>query len=648
MNVRRPGGTKERFRWWVIPLGAALIPINSLWIARTEGMDYSGFPTCMSLFYNVIFCLCLLLLINIALRRWAPWAALCRRELIVLYAMLATGASFVGHDYLQMLVPSIPHASHFANSGNQWAERVVPLLPKWLTINGSASAITSYEQGHSTLYTWAHIQPWLLPVTCWSVFLFAVAACSLAINVIFRRHWVESEKLTYPIAQLPLMITEGGGSNPLFRNRVFWYGFGLAAAIDVYNGLQILFPALPAPPNLKAADIYPYFAASNTWRAIGWTPVSFYPFAIGLSFFMPKNLAFSCWFFFLFRKAQQVTAAGFGYSGGDPWFPYMKEQSYGALVVIFAACLWRSRGYLAEVWRSAISGRGTVEDGGVSYRRAFAALIAGSSIAIAFLTLAGMQVWLAAIYVALYLAFIGALARIRAELGPPTHEFGMVGPSHILIAALGTSFLGSHNLTVFSLLHFQNRMHRGMLAPIQAESLKMAGDSGLQLKTMVTALAVAAVVGVYAAFWALIHLGYARTSATPHPGAPGSAFAAEQYTLLMSWLNNPVGSNAGSITAIGVGAGFAMILSRLSTAIYGFPFHPVGYALGMSFGLDYIWLPVMISWLLKTLTLRYFGLGGYRRAAPFFAGLIVGEFTVGGLWSFVRGVLGVQTYSFFI
>ena len=32
----------------------------------------------------------------------------------------------------------------------------------------------------------------------------------------------------------------------------------------------------------------------------------------------------------------------------------------------------------------------------------------------------------------------------------------------------------------------------------------------------------------------------------------------------------------------------------------------------------------------------------------FFVGLVLGEFAVGGLWSFARGVLGVNTYTFFI
>src|SRR5512142_1462122 len=84
-----PAAPPDRFRWWALLLGALLIPPNSLWIARTEALDYSGFPTCMSLFYNVIFTLMVLLALNAAVRRLAPRAALRRTELLVVYGMLA-------------------------------------------------------------------------------------------------------------------------------------------------------------------------------------------------------------------------------------------------------------------------------------------------------------------------------------------------------------------------------------------------------------------------------------------------------------------------------------------------------------------------------------------------------------------------------
>lgn len=636
------GAPVERFRWPVIILGAVLIPVNSLWIARAEALDYSGFPTCASLFYNVIFCLIVLLLINAVLRRFAPGIALCRRELIVVYAMLATGSSLVGHDTMQMVVPSIAHVRAFATPENRWDQLITPHLPAWLTIQTTGEALTSYERGHSSLYTWDHIRIWLVPMAAWSVFLVCMITSMLCVNILLRKHWVEHERLTYPIVQIPLLITEGGGANAILRDKLFWAGCGLAGSIDVWNGLSTFFPALPML-NVKLTDISPMFAASPAWRVIGWTPVSFYPFVIGLSYFMPTNMAFSSWFFYIFRKLQQVAAASMGFQG-DSWFPYLKEQSYGALIALFVACLWYSRGYLAEMWSAITQGRGTTEDGGLVYSRVMLVLVLGMAGMMVFLVAAGMSAWLAALYIVLYMLFLGALTRIRAELGPPSHEFGWVGTSHMLILALGTTLLGPQNLTVFSLLYFQNRMHRGILMPQQAECLKAAHQSGLRTRTMVLALAVAGVVGVISAFWAILHLGYGRT----YGGAPGSGFSQDAFNILTSWLTNPIQANFAGVCALMIGSAVALVLARLSVMFYGFPFHPAGYAIGMSFGMDYIWMPVLISWLAKVIILRYWGLKGYRALMPFFVGLVLGEFAVGGMWSFVRGVMGVQTYTFFI
>lgn len=642
-KLRQP---PERFRWGVFLLGGALIPVNSLWIARTEALDYSGFPTCASLFFNVIFSLMVLMLLNTLVRRLAPGVALCRQELLVVYGMVATGSSLVGHDCMQMVVPTIAHAAYFSTPENRWGEMIVPHLPRWLTISELSDSVKGFEQGHSTLYDWSNIEMWLVPIGAWSVFLISVIVAMLSMVVLLRRHWVDNERLTYPIAQIPILITEGGGSNALFRSRLFWGGFALAAGIDLLNGLATFFPNLPLI-NVKMTNITPWFT-SPPWKAMGWTVLSFYPFVIGLSFFMPTNMAFSSWFFFLFRKAQQVAASAFGYQGADAWYPYLKEQSFGALIALFIATLWFGRGYIREIWRSANTGEGRTHDGGISYRWAFVALGLSCLVMIGFLNFAGMALWLAVIYILLYLMFCCAFTRIRAELGPPAHELGTVGPSNMLVLGLGSAFLGPQNLAVFSLLYFQNRMHRGLLMPQQAECLKAAGQCGLSIRTMVGALSAAGVIGVFSAFWAIMHLAYGRHyAAAHHPGAPGSGFSSAAYNQLMSWLNNPIGANYMSVLGIAIGAVFALTLAKLAVTYYGFPFHPAGYALGMSFGVDYIWLPIMISWLVKVLILRYAGLRGYRAAIPFFVGLVLGEFAVGGMWSFVRGVLGVQTYTFF-
>ena len=60
-----------------------------------------------------------------------------------------------------------------------------------------------------------------------------------------------------------------------------------------------------------------------------------------------------------------------------------------------------------------------------------------------------------------------------------------------------------------------------------------------------------------------------------------------------------------------------------------FPFHPLGYCIGP--GLIWHWSPFFIAWLLKLVILRYGGLRFYRRALPFFLGLVLGDYVLGAL-----------------
>jgi hypothetical protein len=60
------------------------------------------------------------------------------------------------------------------------------------------------------------------------------------------------------------------------------------------------------------------------------------------------------------------------------------------------------------------------------------------------------------------------------------------------------------------------------------------------------------------------------------------------------------------------------------------------------------WSCLFVSWLLKWLILRFGGLGAHRKATPFFLGLILGEFTMGSIWTIIGIVLGIPTYGFWV
>ena len=62
--------------------------------------------------------------------------------------------------------------------------------------------------------------------------------------------------------------------------------------------------------------------------------------------------------------------------------------------------------------------------------------------------------------------------------------------------------------------------------------------------------------------------------------------------------------------------------------------------------MNLVWLPLLIAWLTKLYILRYGGLRLYRAVLPFFLGLILGDCTMGTLWSLIGLMLDTPTYNF--
>ena len=136
-------------------------------------------------------------------------------------------------------------------------------------------------------------------------FIAALLLVMLCINAVVRRQWTRNERLAYPIVQLPVAMADPQAR--LFRNRLLWAGIAVAGGIDLLNGLAALFPTLPHL-QVRATDLQPLLPGPP-WNAMYGFLITFYPFVIGLGMLLPVDLLFSCWFFFLYWKAQMVIAA---------------------------------------------------------------------------------------------------------------------------------------------------------------------------------------------------------------------------------------------------------------------------------------------------------------------------------------------------
>ncbi|MGB9597726.1 MAG: DUF6785 family protein, partial [Candidatus Poribacteria bacterium] len=252
-----------------------LIPLNCYWIIQVEIVWYSGHPTCISLFQNPVFSLLFVTCISLLFRKFRTFH-LTEGELLFIYATVVMSSSVASHDLIQILVPTISHISWFATPENEWKDLLGEYIPKWLTVSDK-KILTDFYEGDSSLYSIEKLKAWISPVIWWGAFILALYWLMLCINVVFRKQWTENEKLAYPIIQVPLAIIQSEKSS-LFKDRMLWIGFSIAAFINLLNGIAFLVPSVPMIP-VKLHDIGRYFT-EKPWNSIGWTPISFYPFSI--------------------------------------------------------------------------------------------------------------------------------------------------------------------------------------------------------------------------------------------------------------------------------------------------------------------------------------------------------------------------------
>jgi len=627
-----------------IVIGLILIPATCFWLALSELVWYSGEPTTISLFYNVIFFLTILVLANLIIKRRWPRAALSGGELLVVYTMLCVASALCSHDMLQILVPTLSHLGRYASIENTY-QQILPHVPPWLVVSDQRALEAAYI-GQDSIYRLANFKPWLGPVLLWSLFVLALCAVMWGLNLIFRKQWTENEKLSYPIIQLPMELSTK--ATALFKNRLFWIAFGIAGVIDLANGLHELFPLFPGIPIVHILNVQTLFT-ERPWNAMGPAWVSFYPFAIGMCFFMPLDLAFSCWFFFIFWRLQRVAASHIGMHG-MPGFPFVDEQTAGGYYAIALIAVWITRHHLKRVLKLLL---GRPVDGATRWERqevrlAFFLIAGGALFLGVFCLAAGMNPWIILAFFVLYFLISIAITRMRAELGHPSHDLHAIGPQVQIVRFLGAANMNSEHpvdLTMFGFLNFFNRAYRGHPMPHGMEAFRIAERIKMDNRRYLLAMGLAIVVGTVCSFWALIW-AFNKYGAAAQMLGPAEWFGREAWDKVNIWFTAPAVHQYQPTYAIIIGVLFSLGLASMRMAVAWWPFHPVGYATSGSWSMGELWMCVFVAWLIKVLLLKYGGSKAYKPAVPFFLGLIMGDFMVGCFWNIYGVVMETKVYHF--
>ncbi|MFC1714357.1 DUF6785 family protein [Candidatus Poribacteria bacterium] len=631
----------DRISWRAILIGLLLIPVNTYWIAMTEMVWKSLHFTVSSLPMNVVFILLFLILLNWLVRSITPRFALSPSELLTVYIMLAASSTITGYDSMVALMGVIPHAFWHDTLENDWAALFHNNIPKWLVVSDRKIA-RGFYQGEEAFFITKNVNSWLNPILTWSAFIVLLVLIMLFINVLIRKQWTEREKLSYPIIQLPLEMTSE--KTRLFRNKLMWIGFSIAAVLDILTGLNYLYPSVPHIPT-RGIDLQNIFT-DKPFNAIGFSPIRFRPFIIGLTYLLPWDLSFSCWFFFILRKSFRIWSSAVGWLN-MPGFPFFGEQALGGLIglsIIALASNWR---YLGNVFARIFSSKG--EDDSrepMKYRTAAIGVVIASIFLLVFCIRAEMSPWVFFIFFGIYFAMSLALTRIRAEVGIPEHAFFLVTPRDAMVTVLGTRRLGKRNLTILSLFVWFNKRNRNNPMPHQLEAFKIAERARISSRGVLWTMLIASVAGITSAFiifpYAIYKYGAeARASGVLEIGR-------EAFEKLASWLHYPRESDLlGSVFSAG-GMVFTFFLALMRRKFIWWPFHPAGYPLGTGFGIDDYWFTMIISSTIKLVVLRHGGARSYRRSIPFFLGLILGEYTIACGWALLGVIVGRPMYEVWV
>ena len=597
----------------------------------------------------VVGLLLLLLGVNLLTRPlFRKRALFSAQDLLVAYAMMTVAAMISSRGLMQKLLPLLVTPDYFANDGNDWKNLFFPHLPKWLMAFDTSGADKQFvaQRFFEGLRAGETIpwELWARPVMVWSILVLFVFGAFLFMAALLRKQWVDNEKLSFPLVQLPLEMIGRGDSreSPLFRNPLMWLGFAAPFLLFMMKGLHVWYPAVP---DITMEVDLNALLTDPPWNGIYYAPMKVSLAVIGFMYLLPSDLVFSLWFFFLLSRVQDVIVKAINMDAiGMPMYPtplYRGYQAMGAYLVLTIYLLRVARPHLQKVW-DAVTGEGKADDAGelFSYRTAFWGFWVCALGAGAFLVFMGLSPFLAAMQLGGLFFVIGfVMARSTAEAGMLMTETSF-RPIDALRLLTSPHALTPQNLTALALTDsLLMRDQRSLLLGGFLDGLRLADGGNVPRRPfaflMVGAVVFAIVCAAIIQIW--LPYKYGGLQLYGYVYQANNKWGFEDYQQYFKPGARPVGWQGPTFLAVGILFTTFLVWGRATQA--WFPFHPLGYALCSSWTLIVFWFSAFIAWLIKTLLLRYGGMKLYRLARPLFLGFILGEFASALLWTLANALL---------
>ena len=485
----------------VLVVGLDALAIHLRYVVHGSLMTYSHVPMAMLIGFT------LMILIGALIVRFSGWK-LSPAEWHTILAMGVVGAAIPGFGVSGYLIGYIATPYYFATEVNEWTTYLHPYMNPWLIPTDENKAVTWFFEGipRGAQIPW---DAWVLPLLWWTTFIVAAFVVLACVAVIFRKQWVQNERMAFP-AMAPLInMAENPGRGkfalPDFtRNYLFWIGFGLAFGMIAWNCINYFLPGFPR---------FPIYRGSWYWLDRQRPPVFLFLglFTIFFSYFASLDVLFSIWFFDLLFIFEGGWLHRRGFTAISPYYyrGVYYWQTKGAFVVLTASVFWVARRHIRDVVRNAWRKNDSLDDRDepLSYRTAVIAMLVGLAFMWLWLTRIGFDPLLAALLLpAVIFTYVG-MAKILAETGMPYTNVP-AGPWGLVAPFLEGPTV---NASTRVALRFASRItshFKGLFLPALAHAGRVAeGVRGDRRKLMV-AVGMAFVTSYGVSVLLTIHMGY--------------------------------------------------------------------------------------------------------------------------------------------
>lgn len=564
--------------------------------------------------------------------RVARRASFSRTEVLISFVIVLAGAPLTSLGILAYMLPHAIYVPYAAQARPDWQTAIMPLFPSWFSPT-RPEAVVAFFLGDGRV-PW---QDWAVPLAAWSSFLLALMGASCSLALLLARQWIGYERLSFPLAQIPLRAvnTDPSGRATLPVAGVFWLGLVISLGLRCWNSLASFVPAIPTIPLGPTPLIG---EQSGPAAALGRLELVLWPWLVAIAYLVPKELSFSCWVFWFARVALAYIAICAGAMPrapegwlGDPAFPAFAFQGFGAIVALSGWALWGARRHLRYAVRAALRGSlsGAGESDDLPYRWVLVILVLCWSWLVGFCVFAGCRIQVAIGLTGLILLYYLMWTWLRAETGLGLLLFPLMVDD--MIRALGQVALRPQEIVAICSLRWTYFPGGGSSAHIVAgnllEGVKIADAASIPLRPLVTAAAgsivAALAVGCYVTLTGYYRFGFIGVGATRDGWlASQVVWGAESIRV---YLSDPSRFDPRAVAGMGAGAAVALGLGVLRSRFSWWPLHPAGFLASQSWGMHWYYGPFLLGWAAKALVIRYGSVRVYRQSVPFAVGLVLGD-----------------------